>query len=229
MTGTSAPEQPPQTGGHSGSHGILGGTFNPPHLGHVALARGALQDLGLERVWLMPVHTPVHKPGERDPGPEHRLRMCRLAVAGIPGVGVCAMEVERGGRSYTVETLRAIHSSHPHARLTFIVGADTAATLPSWREPLAVLELADLAVAARAGTARQRVLETIAQLPEPAGAAAPPHARVRFLAMPTIDVSSSRARELARSGAPTAGLVGDAVAGYIEEHGLYRDTVREGR
>jgi nicotinate-nucleotide adenylyltransferase len=190
----------------------------------MALARSALDGLALERVWLMPVSEPVHKTGELDPGAAHRLAMCKLAAAGEPGVGVCTLEVERGGRSYTVESLRAIHASHPDAQLTFIVGADTAAALPDWREPLAVLELCELAVAARTGTAREMVLDTLARLGGPAAGE-----RVRFLQMPAIDVSSSQARERAARGASTAGLLNAEVAGYIEAHALYRDAVEAQR
>ncbi|HEX7609898.1 MAG TPA: nicotinate-nucleotide adenylyltransferase [Solirubrobacteraceae bacterium] len=216
-TDTSAPEQPPP-GEQPRSLGILGGSFNPPHVGHLAVARHARAELGLERVVLMPAHTqPVKGPG-RDPGPEHRLRMCRLAAAGAAGVSVCALEIERGGASYTVDTLRSIHASHPHVDLTFIVGADTAATLPAWREPEALLELAGLGVAARGGSDRRRVLDALAGL----GAGGGDGARVRFLEMSAIDVSSSRARERAARGEPIEQLVGPAVADYIAEHRLYR-------
>jgi nicotinate-nucleotide adenylyltransferase len=166
-------------------------------------------------VVLMPAHTQPVKGSEQDPGPEHRLRMCRLAVAGEEGVGVCALEIERGGASYTVDTLRTIHASHPHVELTFIVGADTAGTLPSWREPAAVLELAGLGVAARSGSDRSQVLDALAGL----GAEA---RDVRFLEMPAIDVSSSQARACARRGEPIEGLVGPEVARYIAGNGLYR-------
>jgi nicotinate-nucleotide adenylyltransferase len=102
--------------------------------------------------------------GREDPGPRHRLAMCRLAVADQHGLDVSAVEVERGGLSYTVDTLRAIHATHPNAELTFIVGADTAGTLGSWREPGELLALAHLAVAARAGTARRRVLDAVGEI-----------------------------------------------------------------
>src|SRR5437660_315879 len=108
----------------------------------LALASHALDALALRRVVLMPAHTSPYKPSAPDPGPEHRLRMCRLLVGGAPGVSVCALEIERGGTSYTVDTLTAIHASHPDAELTFIVGADTASTLPAWREPARLLRLA---------------------------------------------------------------------------------------
>jgi nicotinate-nucleotide adenylyltransferase len=209
--------------------GILGGTFNPPHLGHLAVARHARQELGLERVLLVPARTAPHKSdGEsgRDPGPEHRLRMCQLAVAGEKGLSVCDVEIERGGLSYTVDTLRSIHASHPDAQLTFIVGADTASTIGSWQEPAQLLELAHLAVATRAGAAPQRVLDALAGIPRTGGdgEGERPSAAdgVSFLEMPAIEVSSSVARQQVARGEAVDQLVGPAVAGYIAEHHLYR-------
>ncbi len=201
------------------SLGILGGTFNPPHLGHLAVALHARHDLALERVLLMPVHTPPHKTTGADPGPEHRLRMCELAVGGVEGLAACGLEVERGGASYTVDTLRAIHAKHPDARLKFIVGADTARTLGSWHEPARLLELASLAVAMRRGSAREDVLDTLAALGAPGRRA---QADVRFLEMDPVDVSSSMVRERVARAEPIDELVGADVAGYIAEHGLYR-------
>ncbi len=198
------------------SLGILGGTFNPPHVGHLALARHALDELALERVLLMPAHIPPHKRGEDDPGPAHRLAMCRLAVADAAGLGVSALELERAGPSYTADTLKALHASQPDAELTFIMGADTAATLPSWREPREVLRLARLAVAARTGTARRQVLDVLTGLGAGVGAA------VSFLEMPAVEVSSSMARGRVLRGEAIDDLVGAAVAAYIAEHGLYR-------
>ena len=208
--------------------GILGGTFNPPHLGHLAIARRAQDELGLGRVVMMPAHIPPHKRGEEDPGPEHRLRMCRLCACDVDGLSVCALEIERGGPSYTVDTLQAIHSSHPDAQLTFILGADTASTLPAWREPARLLELADLAVAARAGSDPERVLDTVGPLLGGGrqGTGERRASAIRFLNMPTIEVSSSLVRERAARGEPIEDLVGAAVAGYIHEHGLYRGRSR---
>ena len=184
------------------------------------MARHAREELGLERVLLVPVHTPPHKPAAEDPGPEHRLRMCELCVGGAEGVAVSPLEIERGGPSYTVDTLSAIHASHPEAQLTFIVGADTANTMAAWREPARLLELADLAVAARTGSDRLEVLETVAGLTP--GEGRPASARVRFLEMPPVAISSSCARHRAARGEPIEDLVGPAVAAYIAEHGLYR-------
>jgi nicotinate-nucleotide adenylyltransferase len=201
--------------------GILGGTFNPPHAGHLAVARAAREGLGLQRVLMVPAARSPDKGAVDDPGPEHRLAMCRLAAAGEP-VEVCPIEIERGGPSYTVDTLRAIHASHPSAELTFIVGADTARTLPSWREPRALLELARLAVAARSGSARDQVLATVAAVEGEPPAAAAGSERVSFLEMPLVEVSSSAVRRRVAEGLDVEQLVGAPVAGYIAEHGLYR-------
>jgi nicotinate-nucleotide adenylyltransferase len=185
-------------------------------------------------VLLVPAHTAPYKSGGAgargggsglDPGSAHRLRMCELAVADEDGLSVCALEVERGGLSYTVDTLRAIHASHPHAQLTFILGADTASTLGSWREPAQLLALARLAVAARAGAARQRVLDALADIDAASGARGangqPAPGAVSFLEMPAIEASSSTARQRVAAGQAVEDLVGSAVAGYIAEHGLY--------
>jgi len=192
--------------------GVLGGTFNPPHRGHLALASRARAELGLERVLLMPAYSAPHKGEDEDPGPERRLEMCRLAVDGEAGLEACALEIERGGPSYTVDTLRAIKRSDPEAELTFIVGADMARTLPAWREPRALVELAGLAVAEREDAGRGEVLRALAPL----------GARVRFLGMGMLEVSSSQVRELVEAGDSIEGLVAPAVAEYIAAHGLYR-------
>jgi nicotinate-nucleotide adenylyltransferase len=208
---------------HPRSIGILGGTFNPPHLGHLALARRARDELGLGRVVLMPVHTPPHKLAEDDPGPQHRLRMSELLVEGAEGLGACAMEIRRGGPSYTVDTLDAIHASHSDVELTFIVGADAASTLPAWREPAKLLELADLAVAGRSGSPPNELLHAVARLGDGGSGRRELASKLRFLDMPLVDISSSEARTRAASGEPIEDLVGPAVAAYIADHGLYRD------
>jgi nicotinate-nucleotide adenylyltransferase len=202
--------------------GILGGTFNPPHIGHVALARHARSELGLERVLLMPAYIAPNKPtvGE-DPGPVHRLQMCRLAVADEPGLEASALEMERGGTSYTVDTVQAIHDAHPDAELTLIVGADTARTLPGWREPARLLGMVTrLAVAQRDELNLHDVDLELASLAPATGLGSPP--RVTPLRMAPVAASSSAVRHLIAAGEPVTELVGETVAGYIAEHGLYR-------
>ncbi|MGH2904673.1 MAG: nicotinate-nucleotide adenylyltransferase [Solirubrobacteraceae bacterium] len=198
------------------SIGILGGTFNPPHRGHLALAGHAQAELGLDRVLLIPARNAPHKGEQEDPGPERRLEMCRLAVdaEGLAGLEACALELERDGPSYTVDTLREINERDPEAELTFIVGADMARTLAAWREPRALVELAGLAVAEREDADRGEVLREL----DPLGA------KVTFLGMPMLEVSSSEVRERVRRGESIDDLVAPAVAEYIVAHGLYRAT-----
>ncbi len=204
--------------------GVLGGAFNPPHRGHLALALHARDELGLERVLLMPARISPGKPACEDPGPGRRLEMCRLAVDRVDGLRACALELERDGPSYTVDTLRTLHAAHPHTPLTLIVGADVARTMPTWREPRELLALADLAVALRAGVGPEEVRDALAPLPVcergPCGA-------LRFLSMPTIDVSSSLVRDRVRRGLPVDELLEPAVAAYIAANGLYREAHAE--
>src|SRR5688500_19446733 len=118
------------------------------------MAQEACAQVGLDKVVLMPVAAPPHKQLADDPGAEERFELCRLAVAKDERFEVSRLELDRGGASYTVDTLRAIHDSAPGDELTFIVGGDMARSLPAWREPEAILELATLAVAGRAGIRR---------------------------------------------------------------------------
>jgi len=195
--------------------GLLGGTFNPPHLGHLVCAQEALVELGLDRVLLVPVREPPHKAVEVEPGLEHRVAMCEAAVAGEPRFGVSRVDADRPGRSYTADTLRALSGGGDE--LWFIVGGDMAISLPTWREPEAVLALARLAVAEREGVRRDDVVERLAAaLP---GAAA----RLDFFAMPRLDISSSLVRRRVRDGLPLRYLVPDPVVDYIEREGLYRE------
>ncbi len=194
--------------------GILGGTFNPPHVAHLVCASEAASQLGLERVLLTPVALAPHKTTERDPGPEERLELCRLAADGDERLEVCDLEVRRGGPSYTVDTLRELHALMPEDDLTFIVGGDIALGLPTWREPEAVLGLATIAVAERSGAARGDVAERLrASFPD-----APPPV---FFDMPRLDVSSSQIRRRVAEGRPIRYLVPDAVAGRIARSRLY--------
>lgn len=196
--------------------GILGGTFNPPHLGHLVCAQEAHAQLGLDRVVLMPAGVPPHKDVAADPGAQARFDLCELAIDGDERFAISRLELDRPGRSYTVDTLRALHDESPQDDLTFIVGGDMARSLPSWREPEAVLALATVAVAERSGVAREDVLGEL----RPLRAAA--EGRVRFFDMPRLDVSSSQVRERVATGQPIRYLVPDAVATAIAEHGWYR-------
>jgi nicotinate-nucleotide adenylyltransferase len=192
--------------------GLLGGTFNPPHIGHLVCALQALSQLELDRVLLVPVHEPPHKRAEADPGVEHRIELCRRAVVGEERLEVSLVDAEVPGPSYTVDTLRRLHERCPGDDLTFLVGGDMALSLPTWREPEAILELAELGVAEREGVRRADIADRLSGL----GAG-----RVRFFDMPRLDISSSLIRRLVAAGRPIRHLVPDGVAAYIEETGLY--------
>jgi nicotinate-nucleotide adenylyltransferase len=192
--------------------GLLGGTFNPPHIGHLVCAQEALLQLELDRVLLVPVGVAPHKVAEADPGVEHRLAMCEAAVAGDERLGVSRADADRDGPSYTVDLLRSLGGAD---ELTFIVGGDMAYSLPTWRDPEGVLALARLAVAEREGVRRADISERLAVLP-----GAPE--RVRFFDMPRLDISSSLIRRRAAAGLPVRYLVPDAVAEYIKREGVYR-------
>jgi len=193
--------------------GLLGGTFNPPHIGHLVCAHQALAQLALERVLFVPVHEPPHKRAEADPGVEHRVELCRRAVEGEERLQVSLADAEVPGPSYTVDTLRRLHERCPGDDLTFLVGGDMALSLPTWREPEAILELAELGVAEREGVRRADIAERLGGL----GAD-----RVRFFDMPRLDISSSLVRRMVAAGRPVRYVVPDGVAEYIEQAGLYR-------
>jgi nicotinate-nucleotide adenylyltransferase len=195
--------------------GILGGTFNPPHLAHLVCASEARSQLALERVVLVPTGIPPHKPMDDEPGPIHRLQMCRLAVGEHRDwLSVSAIEIDRDGPSFTVDTLREIHATHPGDELTFIVGGDMAWSLPDWHQPEAILELATVAVAERAGARREEVRARLAGM---AGAE-----RISYIDVPRLDISSSALRRRVRDNRPIDYLVADAVADYIDQRRLYQ-------
>ncbi|HWD86367.1 MAG TPA: nicotinate-nucleotide adenylyltransferase [Solirubrobacteraceae bacterium] len=193
--------------------GVLGGTFNPPHIGHLICAQEAWLQLKLDQVLVIPAARPPHKQVEEEPGPEHRLELCRQAVKGDPRLEVSPVEMDRAGLSYTVDTLELLHSQAPDNELFLIVGGDVAAGLPGWHEPERVLSLARLAVAKRRGTSRDAVDDALASLNG--------GGRADFFRMPRVGISSTFVRRRVRSGEPIRYLVPDAVAEYIEEHRLY--------
>jgi nicotinate-nucleotide adenylyltransferase len=195
--------------------GLLGGTFNPPHLGHLVCAAEALDQLGLDRVELLPVNTPPHKDADGDPGVECRVELCRLTAVEDDRIGVSRAEADVPGRSFTVDTLRRLHAHRPEDELTFIVGGDMALSLPEWREPEAILELAEIGVAGRDEVDPNAIGEHLGGLrgvPD----------RIRSFDMPRIDISSSMIRRRVAAGRSIRHLVPNPVAAAIERAGLYR-------
>jgi len=193
--------------------GVLGSAFNPPHLGHLALAQEALWQLGLDEVVLVPTGEAPHKRILDDPGRELRLAMTRLAAADDPRFSVSTLEVEREGPSYTYETLELLAEERGEPDLVFVMGADAAVGLESWREPKRVVELARLAVARRAGVSNADVGAVLRSLDA--------EGRATMLEMPQFGVSSSAVRERAAAGRPLRYLVPEAVARFVEEKGIY--------
>jgi nicotinate-nucleotide adenylyltransferase len=197
----------------AGGIGVLGSAFNPPHLGHLALAQEALWQLQLSEVVLMPTGEAPHKRIVDDPGREQRLAMTRLAAADDSRFSVSTLEVDRDGPSYTYETLELLADERADTELVFVMGADAAVGLESWRRPERVVELARIAVASRSGVSEAEVAATMRSL----GA----DGRATMLEMPQFGVSSSSVRERAAAGRPLRYLVPESVARFIEEKGVY--------
>lgn len=185
--------------------GILGGTFDPIHQGHIAAARAAMECARLDRVIFIPAAVPPHR-SATVAGPRDRLEMTRLAVDEEPGFEVSDVEVRRDGVSYTVDTLRELRKLHPGDELFLILGWDAAKLFPTWREPQEVRRLASLVIVTRPGS----------------GAPAAETSDI-VCELPTPDVSGSEVREAIARGKPVRQWLPEAVARYIAEHGLYGD------
>ncbi|MCK9249886.1 MAG: nicotinate (nicotinamide) nucleotide adenylyltransferase [Solirubrobacteraceae bacterium] len=195
--------------------GILGGTFNPPHVGHLMLAECARDELGLDVVLLVVAARPPHKVVDADPGADVRLELCRAAVAGEEGrLEACDVELRRDGPSYTADTLRRLTAERPEDRFTLLLGGDAAAGLESWHRPRDVCSYADVGVAERGADDHERARATLRRL----GA----EARLRPFTLPPVGISSTLVRARVRAGRTVRHLVPRAVEDRILEGGLYR-------
>ena len=195
--------------------GVLGGTFDPPHMGHLILAEEARLALGLEQVLFVPAGNPWRKAGQELSPREDRLAMVRLAVGGNPHFAASTLEIEREGPSYTAETLAALREQlTADSEIFLILGQDSLADLPNWWQPQRIISLARLAVAVRTAwePAQADALET--ELPDISQ-------RLVWLDMPRIDISSTAVRERVRRGLSIRYWVPPAVEEYIRQHGLY--------
>jgi nicotinate-nucleotide adenylyltransferase len=194
--------------------GVLGGAFNPPHVGHLLLAQEARWQLELDRVLLMVTGRAPHKEIEDDPGADLRLEMAMLAAGSDRGVEASGLEVDRDETSYSYRTLELLAGEEPESELFFLLGADVAAGLASWKEPVRVLELAKLGVVPRPGVGLGAVSSALERL----GAAD----RAEIIDMPLCGASSTTVRQRAREGRPLRHLVPDPVIRVIEERELYQ-------
>lgn len=186
--------------------GVFGGTFDPIHVGHLVAAVNARHALGLDRVLLVVANVPWQKVGSRTITPaEDRFAMVAAAAEGVAGLEASRIEIDRGGPSYTADTLAELAAAHPGAELFLVVGTDVADDLDTWERVEEVRRLATLVVVNRPG----------ARVPELAGW------RVRFVEIPNLDISSTDLRARAADGRPLDFLVPDAVIRCIRERGLY--------
>ena len=197
--------------------GILGGTFDPPHVGHLWLATPAADVMDLDRVIFMPASQPPHKRGRRVSPVVDRLLMTRLAIGGNDLFELSTLEVERDGPSYTVDSVEELLRSYDGAALFLIMSADSLAQIDSWHEPDRLLSLVEWVVGSRPGTPRPD--------PEQLGRRFGPFsARIHLLGGPSLDVSATEIRRRVAAGRTIRYLVPQAVEELIVERGLYRRT-----
>ena len=198
--------------------GIFGGSFDPVHYGHLLLAECCREQCRLDRVWFVPAEIAPHKIGRALTAGPQRVDMLRLAIGGHEAFAVSTVELDRGGVSYTVDTLEAIHAEQPGDELFLLVGSDSLADLPNWREPRRICELALPVAVCRAGGP-----------PADFGAIAPLVAAERFemirgqqFEMPLVDLRASEIRRRVADGLSIRYRTPRAVEKYIEAEGLYR-------
>lgn len=197
--------------------GVLGGTFDPIHLGHLAAARAAVRCAQLDQLLLIPAGRPPHRP-DASASAEDRLAMTRLAAAGSDRVAVSDLEVRRGGRSYTVDTLRELRALYPDAELFLVLGWDAAREIRAWQDPDHVLSLAKLVIITRPGLPAPSPADLKAAGIDPERAVLCPES--------TPDVEATAIRQALAAGEPLNGMLAPEVSAYIAERGLYRHSPR---
>ncbi|MBI3803753.1 MAG: nicotinate-nucleotide adenylyltransferase [Nitrospirae bacterium] len=215
--------------------GLLGGTFNPIHNGHLYIAEAVRKRLQLDRILFIPSGDPPHKKGEELPAAVHRLEMTRLALLGHPDFQTCDIEVTRPGKSYSIDTVSELKRRYPHDSLFFIIGSDAFFELSTWREPERLLSLCDFVVTSRPDHPfsqlpevgplltldraplldLDRRVEGIVCLPLPSGNS------IYFLAIPPSPISASEIRKRLAFGRDVKNLLPDPVASYIIKNKLY--------
>ena len=187
--------------------GVFGGAFNPPHKGHVRLAREFADRLSLDEVLVIPSFIPPHKSAGSLAPAEDRLEMCRLAFCGDPRFTISAMEIDRGGKSYTYDTLLEIKKQNPSAELFLIIGSDMYSSFKTWHRYKSILELCTVCTASREKGAA----------PQNSGIAAV------ISDLPAYEISSTQIRDMVDNGADISEFTGESVAEYISDRGLYHD------
>ena len=188
--------------------GIFGGSFNPPHIAHLIVAELVRDQFGLEEIWWMPSAQPPHKRPHSLAAPRHRLAMTRLATADQPAFEVSEVEIERGGTSYTVDTVRALQEAHPGTDFGLVLGSDSLVHFGAWHRPDEIVRRVPLIVYRRPGTSPLEAPPRFAD-------------RVRLADAPLLEVSGTALRARRRQGRSVRYLVPPAVLEYMNRHGLY--------
>ncbi|MFQ5570700.1 MAG: nicotinate (nicotinamide) nucleotide adenylyltransferase [Rhodothermales bacterium] len=188
--------------------GLFGGSFNPPHLGHLIVAETVRDQFGLDQVWWIPAFNPPHKAGDALASPRHRFEMTRRATEDNPGFDVSDIEIRREGTSYTVDTIRTLQEAHPAYAFSLLIGGDSLRAFGTWHHPDEIIARVPLIVYRRSGEERLEIE------PGPAG-------RVRFAEAPLLDISGTEIRARLRARRSIRYFVPDSVRTYIEQHGLY--------
>ncbi|MGQ9557394.1 MAG: nicotinate-nucleotide adenylyltransferase [Desulfurispora sp.] len=208
-------EKHPGEGGPA-AIGIMGGTFDPIHYGHLVTAENARHFFGLEQVIFVPAYRPPHKEDRRISPPQHRLAMVRLAIASNPHFKVSDMEISRRGPSYTIDTVLTMQRCYPAARLFFITGADAVLEILSWHRVTELLESCIFIAATRPGYQLGQLRQNLASLPEAL------LRRILTMEVPALAISSTDIRQRVREGRPVKYLLPEAVEEYIYRQVLYR-------
>ncbi len=199
----------------AGLTGVFGGTFDPPHVGHLVLASEAMAALGLERVLWVLTAQPPHKPDEPISPASIREEMVRTAIAGVPGFELSRADLDRPGPHYAVDTIRWLNQRHPGTRWAYLMGADSLRDLPTWHTPEALLQAVDVLGVMRRPEVDLDLEALEARVPGL-------KRRVRFFDAPLIAISASDIRRRVREGRPYRCLVPPSVAEIIDQHHLYR-------
>jgi nicotinate-nucleotide adenylyltransferase len=188
--------------------GVLGGTFDPPHVGHLLAASDAFEALSLDKLLFVPAKVPPYKSRTVQASPDQRLRMLELTIGGDARFEASRLELDRDGLSFTVDTLQTLSESTPEPSLFMLIGEDLATQIASWRDAARIAELATIVVLVRATSSEQSALETT--LP------------MMRLQTRRIELSSTEIRDRVRAGRSIHGFVTDAVSAFIDAAGLYR-------
>jgi nicotinate-nucleotide adenylyltransferase len=202
--------------------GVFGGSFDPVHIGHLIAAECCREQAGLDRVIFVPAAVPPHKQGRRLADGPHRVEMLRLATGGHPAFEVATLEIDRGGVSYTVDTLAALRAAHPTAELCLLLGPDALAGLSTWREPRRIAELATLVAVERQPLDDLAGAAATAGLRDLLGAERLAAILDRRVRMPAVGIRASDLRAAVAAGTSIRFRTPRAVEVYIQAHGLYR-------